>query len=271
MLPYRSLMSHSFIAYIDESGDDGLARFREPRRQGGASNWLVISACIMRYAHDLSAVAWRDEISALMPEKKSRHIHFAEMNHHQKVATVQCLAGKPLRAISIISAKRTIPDGVYTERNQLYFYLTRYLIERISWFCRDMRPSVPEGDGTIKIIFSRRGGMSYANFRDYIDRLRRVEDQEIRIHWPVIKTENIDAQDHSRMAGLQIVDVIASAFAAGFEPDRYGNCERRYAEILRTIVYGRRGNYLSYGVKLVPRPSLIELSEDQRRTLELFQ
>lgn len=264
-------MPHSFIAYIDESGDDGLAKFREPGQWGGASNWLIISACVTRYVHHLSAVAWRDEISALMPEKKSRQIHFSEMNHHQKVATVQCLAAKPLRAINVISAKRTIPDGVYVERNQLYFYLTRYLIERISWFCRDMRPSVSEGDGTIKIIFSRRGGMSYVDFRDYIDRLRRVQDQEINIHWPVIKTENIDAQDHSRMAGLQLVDVIASAFANGFEPDRYGNCERRYAEILKPIVYGRRGNYLSYGVKLVPRPELIPLSEEQRRTLDLFK
>lgn len=66
--PFWSFMSHSFIAYIDESGDDGLARFREPGQQGGASNWLVISACVMRHAHHLSAVAWRDEISALMPE-----------------------------------------------------------------------------------------------------------------------------------------------------------------------------------------------------------
>jgi hypothetical protein len=264
-------MTHSFIAYIDESGDDGLAKFREPGQQGGASSWLVISACVTRYVHHLSSVAWRDEISALMPEKKSRHIHFSEMNHHQMVATVQCLAAKPLRAISVISAKRTIPEGVYVERNQLYFYLTRYLIERISWFCRDMHPSVPEGDGTIKIIFSRRGGMSYADFRDYIDRLRRVQDQEINIHWPVIKTENIDAQDHSRMAGLQLVDTIASAFANGFEPDRYGNCERRYAEVLKPIVYSRRGNYLSYGVKLVPRSELIPLSEEQRRTLDLFK
>jgi hypothetical protein len=134
-----------------------------------------------------------------------------------------------------------------------------------------MRPSVPEGDGTIKIILSRRGGMSYADFRSYIDRLRRVEDQEINIHWPVIKTENIDAQDHSRIAGLQLVDVVASAFAGGFEPDRYGNCESRYAEILKPIVYNRRGNYLGYGVKVVPKPDTTPLSKEQLRTLNLFK
>ena len=47
---------HSYIAYIDESGDDGLQRFREPGRQGGASKWLAISACILRATNDLEAV-----------------------------------------------------------------------------------------------------------------------------------------------------------------------------------------------------------------------
>ena len=70
-----------------------------------------------------------------------------------------------MRATSIIAEKTGIPPGIYTEKNQLYFYLTRFLLERMSWLCRDLRSVVREGDGRVKIIFSRRGGMSYTDFQ----------------------------------------------------------------------------------------------------------
>lgn len=264
-------MTHSFVAYIDESGDDGLGRFREIGQRGGASTWLVISACLFRQTNDLEAVLWRNDILSRMPECGRRDIHFAKLNHGQKLMTAQRLAHRPIRAISIIANKREIPPGIYTERNQLYFYMTRYLIERLSWLCRDMRPQVPEGDGRVKITFSRRGGMSYRDFRAYLLRLRNAGDREINIHWPVIDIEAIDAKDHSTNASLQLADVVASAFASAFEPDRYGNCEPRYAQALKRIVYERKRNYLSYGLKLVPRHDAMVLTEDQIRCIDLFR
>ena len=172
--------------------------------------------------------------------------------------------------MSVLSAKRPIPNGIYTDKNQLYFYMTRYLIERLSWLCRDMRPRVPEGDGRVAITFSRRGGMSYDNFRDYLRRLQAAEDQDVRIHWPVIDIDAVSAKDHSRNASLQLADAIASSFAAAFEPNQYGNCETRYAEILKPVTYHRNGNYLSYGVKLVPNADECQLNDEQRRAVALF-
>lgn len=123
----------------------------------------------------------------------------------------------------------------------------------------------------MKITFSRRGGMSYPDFCAYLNRLRNIDDQEVNIHWPVIDVEGIAANDHSRDAGLQLADIVASAFTWGFEPNRYGHCESRYAEILKRVVYERKGNYLSYGMKLVPNPKNMELNEHQLRTLALFR
>ena len=264
-------MAHSFVGYIDESGDDGIGNVRKAGIHGGQTRWLVISACVFRAALDLEAVAWRDAISGLMPEKKSRDIHFSRMTHGQRTAAVQSLAERPVRVISVLSNKETIPGGVYTEKNQLYFYLTRYLIERISWLCRDLRPRVPEGDGRIKITFSRRGGLSYSGFTAYLKRLKATEDQEINIHWPVIDVDGIDAKDHSTHAALQLVDLVASSFGAGVEPDKFGNCEWRYAETLKPVIYQRNGNYLSYGVKIVPRHTEFVLTPDQARLIALFK
>lgn len=264
-------MSHSFVAYIDESGDDGIGNFRQPGAHGGASNWLVISALVLRQTNELDAVSWRDGIGALMPEKRSRSIHFANMNHGQRVAATRSLGQRPIRTVSVLSNKRTIPDGVYREKNQLYFYLTRYLLERVSWLCRDLRPKVHQGDGRVKITFSRRGGMSYPDFRDYLQRLKDSADPDIKVHWPVIDIDGIDAKDHSTHAGLQLVDTVASAFASGVEPDKYGNCECRYAENLKRVVYERNGNFLSYGVKIVPRHTEMEITPEQARMIELFK
>lgn len=263
-------MTHSFVGYIDESGDDGIGNVRKAGSHGGQSRWLVISACVFRATFDLEAVAWRDAISALMPEKKNRDIHFSKMNHGQRTAAVQSLVERPVRVISVLSNKETIPAGVYTEKNQLYFYLTRYLIERISWLCRDLRPRVPEGDGRIKLTFSRRGGLSYSGFTAYLERLRAAEDREINIHWPVIDVAGISARDHSTSAALQLADQVASSFAAGVEPDKFGNCEWRYAETLKPVIYQRKGNYLSYGVKIVPRPPEFVQTPDQARFIALF-
>lgn len=265
-------MAHTYVAYIDESGDDGLDKpFRQVGNAGGSSKWLVISACLFRQTHTLDAVKWRDEISAKMPERQSRTLHFAKLNHGQKLATVQTIAGKPLRALSVVAAKEPIPKDIYKEKNQLYFYMTRYLIERLSWLCRDLRTIAPEGDGRVAITFSRRGGMQYDEFRDYLERLKADQSGEVRIHWPVVDIGAVAAADHSKSASLQLADAIASSFAAGFEPDRYGNCEPRYAETLKPITYCRKKNYLSYGVKMVPAPDACGLDQQQLKMLEIWK
>lgn len=247
-----------------------MSKFRIPGSHGGASCWLIISALLFRIQFDLEAVAWRDAITGAMPEKKKRNLHFAELNHGQKLLAAKHIGSLPVRAISILDYKCAIPDNIYHERNQLYFYVTRHLIERISWLCRDMRPRAPEGDGRVKIVFSRRGGMQYGDFQNYLLHLR-TSDAPVQIHWPVVDIDGIEALDHSKRAGLQLADTIASAVANGIEPDRYGNCECRYAELLKPIIYHRNQNYLSYGLKFLPRHEEIALTADQKRLVKLFK
>lgn len=265
-------MTHTYRAFIDESGDDGLrVPFRISGGRGGSSRWLVISACLIRSAKSLEAVAWRDEILARMPERKSRILHFKDLNHGQRVAAAQVLAAKPVRIMSVIASKESIDRDLFKGKNQLYFYMTRYLIERISWACRDLRPSAPEGDGRVQVTFSRRGGMQYDAFQDYMRHLKASGGDGVSVHWPVIDIESVEASDHSKSASLQLVDIAASAFASGFEPDPFGNCETRYAEILKPVTYNRKRNYLSYGVKLLPRHQECKLSDEQLRMIELWE
>mgnify|MGYP001765534852 CR=1 FL=1 len=55
------------------------------------------------------------------------------------------------------------------------------------------------------------------------------------------------------------------------EPDRYGNCEPRYAETLKAVTYHRNKNYLSYGVKLFPKYEDCGLNQQQLRMIEIWK
>ena len=201
--------------------------------------------------------------------KTPQPLHFKNLKHNQRIVAASVLSKKFIRATSILAYKPIIPAGIYNTKNQLYFYLTRYLIERVSWLCRDLRRMVTEGDGRVKIVFSRRGGMSYPDFQAYLGRLQT--DQTVRIHWPVIDIVGVEALDHPRRAGLQLADIIASSFGAAVEPNLFGNCEWRYAETLKPVIYHRKHNYFSYGVKAFPKFDDVALTNDQQRFVALFQ
>lgn len=247
-------MAHSFIAYIDESGDDGLpGHFRQPGAGGGPSHWLAIGATVWRLSRDLDMVSCAKSIIEKLPDRK-RHkpLHFTELDHAQRIMAVDTMVRKPFRVSSVFAYKPVIPEGIYVEKNQLYHYMTRYLIERLSWMCRDLRRFAPEGDGRVKIVFSRRGGMNYEDFRGYLRTLQGIDDPDIQIHWPVIDIDSVEAFDHSQRYGLQLADLAVGALRSAVEFDIYGNLEPRFAQMLKPHVYDRNGNYLSYGAKLVP-------------------
>ncbi len=154
-------MAHSFVAYLDESGDDGISKFRS-RGNEGCSQWLTISCLLARMTNDLDLVQWRDEISSSIPHRTKRDIHFREFNHEQKLNACQLLAQKPVRLFSVLSNKTTIPShsrkDLFKEKNTLYWYLCRHLTERISWDCCDLLSRVSQGDGRLRSLFSRRCG-----------------------------------------------------------------------------------------------------------------
>jgi hypothetical protein len=225
---------------------------------------------MMRKSNELETVKWRDELKSGSGKKgKGRQIHFHELSHAQKKFVSTEIARKPIRYTAVLTNKKDdIRVGVYREKNQLYFYMTRYVIERISWFCRDMRPKVPEGDGRVKITFSRRGGLSYDGFKEYLHHLRTIDT---RIHWPVIDIDGIDAQDHSRVAALQIADCGARAITEAFEPDSFGNIEPTYLHALSDVIYCRGQNYLSYGLKNLPGWDKATLTTEQAKALQPFE
>lgn len=81
-------MAHSatFIAYVDESGDEGF------RFDGGSSRWFVLSAAVFRSAQELNEVKLIDEVRARINQGRKpgqeipakRPLHFRDLRHEQR-------------------------------------------------------------------------------------------------------------------------------------------------------------------------------------------
>src|SRR3954470_5576610 len=138
-------MPSSFIAYVDESGDEGFSF------AAGSSEWFVLSALLLRRETELEGVKVLDGVKALLKKELRRPLHFRKLDHHQRVAYVTELAMQRarMRTVSVLVHKPSLKDVErFKGKYLLYRYATRFLLERVSWFCRDHRRVTDAGDGT---------------------------------------------------------------------------------------------------------------------------
>lgn len=240
-------MPASFHAFIDESGDEG---FKFLPNEKGSSRWFVLSAVIFRESNKLAPVTAIREIKELLKRDPKRPLHFRDLKHEQRIACVNTLAKQAFRTISIVSYKPDItdPETYQANKNLLYRYLTRLLVERVSWICRDSKKD-DDGDGTVKLTFSDRAAMSYEDMRSYLKML--AQQQGVQIHWPAIEPDEICARQHGQLAGLQVADIVASSQFFALHLNPYGFAEPRYAYILRWHAYRHRKEWKGYGVKFL--------------------
>jgi hypothetical protein len=246
-------MTKSFVAYIDESGDEGFKFLPDDR---GSSRWLVVSAVVLRKARDLEVVRIMREIRDTLQKPRDKALHFRELKHEQRLPFIRKISGAPARIVSVLIHKPSIsePERFQSEPHRLYRYACRLLLERVSWLCRDSRKP-GEGEGSVELIFSNRSAMSYDDLRNYLRLLKAqsAASQDVRIDWAVIDPDAVSAVNHEKLAGLQIADAVASGVYCAVNLSQYGEVEPRYLDMMRPLIYQHdSGNCLGYGLKLWP-------------------
>jgi len=243
----------SFRAYIDESGDEG---FRFYEDGSGSSHWFVISALVIRLKNDLKVVECLKEVRKLLQKPEKYPLHFVDLKHEQRVPYARRVGELPARTVSVLIHKPAIkePEKFQNEKYLLYRYATRLLLERVSWLCRGHRID-GEGDGSCDIVFSNRSNMSYQEIRDYIQHLLDQSGsmpQEVQIDDNTIRTDQIRAIEHSKLAGLQAADAVASSMHYAVKRNRYGEAEPAYSQLLAKTFYRHKSILHGYGIKLWP-------------------
>lgn len=261
-------MTCSFVAYIDESGDEGF-KFLADRK--GSSRWFVLSAAIFRRENSLAPVEALKRVRLLLNKPINTPLHFRDMRHEHRVAYVSELAKESMLTVSVHVHKPSIrePERYQHGRFLLYKYTTRLLLERVSWLCAERRSA--GGDATVELVFSDRAAMSYEDLKSYLRLLQKQAEHSdrVRIDWSAINPENVRAVNHQKLAGLQVADAVASSHFFALNENLYGNTEPRYVQTLRRHVYKCRGKKMGYGLKFWPEFST--LKEQMPHSLAAFE
>lgn len=242
-------MTASFVAYVDESGDEG---FKFLPNEKGSSRWFVLSAMVIRRENDLLVVQLARQARELLKKDAKKTLHFRELRHEQRVPLARLIGDAPVRTVSVMVHKPSIsePEIFQHQAYALYHYATRLLVERVSWLCRDHHRT-GQGDGTVEIVFSNRSAMSYDNLRGYLNQLKTDQaGGDVRVDWRVVDPARIRAVNHDQLAGLQLADAVASGVFFAVHRNPYGEYEDRYLRLMGKTIYRNKGSADGYGLKL---------------------
>jgi hypothetical protein len=160
----------SYVAYIDESGDDGLARVK-PRDPNGASEWFVLSALVVPADMQREAI-WVHKILADLRLHQRRILHFQPLDDWRQLAVCKKLAALPVRCFAVVCNKQNMrgyrnPRAEHVSysagRTWFYWWCTRLLLERVTDYC-ERRSLHEHGEPKlVRIEFSRRKGLRYSH------------------------------------------------------------------------------------------------------------
>ena len=249
---------HSYCAFIDESGDEGFT-FKDPPERA-SSEWFVLSAIVLRADTLPSCARSFKNVLGPIEARRRKPAHFVDLPHDARVAIVHAIASLPARTISICFNKKMLGVHSLGSDRRLYFYCTRYLLERISWLARDSHED-GRGDGRCKLVFAHCKRLSYELLYGYFAAL---QNQRNCVAWGHIDLHNIVVKAANDSIWLRAADSVASGISRGLELSQYGLTEDRFARLLKPTVYRRGGNYFSYGLKLFPTIPKLEPERDHR-------
>ena len=274
---------YGYIAYIDESGDFGL-RNVAPIDQRGASEWLVLSAVVIRAEAEAKIIDGLRLLRIAAKNTQGPDLHFRNLTDRQKQVVCAGLSSMEARLFVVISNKRNmrrhkndLAAAVSKTRAWFYWWMCRLLLERVSEFCERRNNRAKTPSVKVRLELSRRNDLRYRELSDYLTRVwlkdqagELVVDKRVP-KWSVLDFTQIYAFDHGSRAGLQLADVVASSFFQAInEPS---NSE--FAEALRDRVWSKgpkeNPRWFDEGFTLFPHTlSALNLTESQKRIFRFY-
>ncbi|WP_157985251.1 DUF3800 domain-containing protein [Lentzea terrae] len=225
-------------AFIDESGQRAKTKF--------SSDHFVLSAVIIADEDMPRSTALLAQVRSDLRRRPGDALSWKNIkSHSQRLYLAKALSEQNwLTVSSVVVCKRHLTGGDSMDEDQLYLYTFRLLLERLSWFARDQ-------GRVLEYTLAHIVRFKIEKLREYENRLRSVPDCQVA--WPFLDPHGGRLEQPATLEQLQLADAAASATAAGFNVDDYGNTETRYLAELAPRLY-RRGEapLTSYGLKMHP-------------------
>lgn len=219
-----------YNVYIDESGDEGINK---------GSKYFILTAIIVEKDKDLEIAKNVDVIKENLEMNIKHQLHWKLLKGRPNKEMIMQVVNKlDLTIINVIVDTKCIQ---LIPSNNIYFYFSGYLYERICWF-------MSEHNGIANINISSRGNLSKNKLNEYINSHNR---KKFNIDTNKIKRIKIIPNERKRL--LQLADCCCSAL---FQALKYNNeTHFNYVQIKKNKIYQKKNNYLTYGLKLVPSKS----------------
>lgn len=255
----------SYITYIDEAGDPGLRKVK-PDDMPGSSEWLMVSAVVIRAENEANVSRWISDLMTSLGSHQMRDLHFAKLSPTRKLAACAHLAGLPVRCFVVCSNKRNMRGhrNLLAEKipsdNWFYCWMTRLLLERVTHFVA-ARSIKDFGETRLtRLTFSERGGLSYSQMNAYFDWLRVKGGNQVlkagNLAYDTFHRDLMEIKNHAGHDGLKMPDIVASAFFKAADIYDTRACDPQFALALkpRMARAGDKadGKVAGYGVKLMP-------------------
>lgn len=281
-----SLPDYEYVAYIDESGDQGLQKVK-PIDPDGSSEWLIVSGVLIRKAYEASATGWVAEIARKLESPQLRGLHFRKLRPRWRQELVcREIAALPLRCFVVCSNKKNMKGHMNPFAAQVpsqcwfYCWLTRVLLERITHFVDEHAHSNFGGSRRVKLVYSRSGGLRYTQMSAYYEWMRNKNRNDTQVlkmgdlRYATIHPHLLEVRDHDKEPALFFPDALATAFHNACDKRDSGPCNPTCAKILggRIAQWPRDkpGQKSGYGVKLLPGFREAALDPDQQEIFRHF-
>lgn len=264
--------SYHYVAYIDEAGDPGLARVK-PKDNPGSSEWFILSAVVIGTPNEKNVASWRNDILRGITSQR-KDLHFTDLRPWNKRIVCTEIAKLPVRCFVVCSNKKNMRGyrnpfaEKYPSPNWFYAWLSRLLLERVTYFVREKSLEQHREIKKVRLEFSERGGLTYGALNTYFEWLKMKSTGGSMylplgdLVWETMHHDLLHIFPHKKRAGLQLTDAVASAFFKACDCYDTGGCDPEFAKLLdprMCRVPDGDGKISGYSVKLMPQFKKAEL------------
>lgn len=163
-------------------------------------------------------------------------------------------------------------------KNWFYCWMTRLLLERVTKFVYDHSVCESGAPKKLRIEYSARGGLQYAQMAAYYEWLKLKKSRLYlpwgKIEWDVMHSDLLFVYPHLDREGLQLADIVASAFFKACDKYDTGQCDPQFAKLLEPRMARMpdrsNGQISGFGVKLIPSLHRACLDRDQEAIFRFY-
>lgn len=229
-----------YLVYVDETGDRG--------RSKASSPFFGFAAVVFRKDRLPSVREAKQRVNRRLGRAEHVELHWSKnlKAHDKRYVAAEELAQLNLRIVYSAVEKATSPEGsqLHGDRDTLYNYALRLLLERVSWL-------VDDAGGIARVTLAAVQGLPKRVPLGYLEKLRKRQTQ---IRWNAVHPK-IEVRQAATRDGLQVADVAAGALDRAIRPatNPPHRMEPAYLLLLKHRIYTPgRGRVASYGLKALP-------------------